>query len=257
MFGLQNMKTNAGIACGKVFSILGSRLVIPPTCAGCGILIAEQQALCASCWKRLHFISAPFCRKYAVPFSYATAEDALSPEAYRYPPPWAQARAALQFKDLGVDLVHGLKYGDRHDYARLMARLMASSGADLIASADHICPVPLHWRRLVSRRYNQSALLARQIARAGRKPFSPHLLTRRKPTRTQVGLTREARERNLQGAFAAAASGKKQMRDRNILLVDDVMTSGATLAAASRALLKAGAKEVNVLVFARVTDVLE
>jgi ComF family protein len=234
-----------------------TRLLVPSTCAGCSVLTAESQALCPACWKKLHFISRPFCEKYAVPFSYEKGADALSPEAYRFPPPWEKARAVALFSDLAADLVHGLKYNDRHDFAPLMARLMARAGKDLIEQADCIIPVPLHWSRFLRRRYNQAALLARAIAKENRKRFMPRLLKRRRPTPTQVGLSREARLRNLQGAFRTKEGARSKIEERSILLVDDVMTSGATLAAATRALLKGGAREVNVLVFARVTEVLD
>ena len=234
-----------------------ARLIVPPTCAGCGILNQQPQALCPACWKKLHFIARPFCEKYAVPFAFEKGADALSPEAYRFPPPWQGARAVAQFKDLAADLVHGLKYKDRHDYAPLMARLMSRAGIELIEKADCICPVPLHWRRQLARHYNQAALLAAAVAKENGKDFAPSLLRRRKPTNSQVGLSREARERNLRGAFVASKTAALHIKNRNLLLIDDVMTSGATLSAAARTLLKAGAKEVNVLVFARVTEVLE
>jgi ComF family protein len=234
-----------------------TRFLVPPTCASCSVLTAEAQALCPACWKKLHFISRPFCEKYAVPFSYDKAVDALSPEAYRYPPPWQKARAVALFKDLAPDLVHGLKYKDRHDFAPLMGRLMIRAGQDVIDEADCIAPVPLHWSRFLKRRYNQAALLAKAVAKESGKTIMPRLLRRRKPTHTQVGLSREARERNLQGAFLINEKIRPFIKDRTVLLVDDVMTSGATLGAASRALLRGGAKAVNVLVFARVTEVLD
>ena len=234
-----------------------SRLLVPPTCAGCGIMAAEPQALCPTCWKKLHFISRPFCEKYAVPFSYDASPDALSPEAHRFPPPWNKARAVALFQDLAPDLVHGLKYKDRHDFAALMARLMTRAGKDIIENADIVVPVPLHWRRYIRRRYNQAALLGKFIAKENRKPFAPRLLLRRKPTPTQVGLKREARIRNLQSAFIAKPFMHPYIENRTILLVDDVMTSGSTLASATKVLLKNGAKEVNVLVFARVTEIID
>ncbi|MES2906339.1 MAG: ComF family protein [Pseudomonadota bacterium] len=233
---------------------MASRLFVPPTCSGCGQRVAAA-ALCPACWKKLHFISKPFCHKYAVPFAYEAAPDTLSPEALRFPPPWNEARAAVLFKDLAADLVHGLKYGDRHDYAPLMAQMMLRAGGDLVGKADYICPVPLHWRRMIRRHYNQAGLLAKRIARSEKKAVAPRFLVRRKATATQVGLSREGRARNLQNAFMVRE--KNSLQGSNILLVDDVMTSGATLSAATRALLKAGAVEVNVLVFARVTDVIE
>lgn len=191
-----------------------------------------------------------------MPFSYESAPGILSPEAYRFPPPWHEARAAVRFEDLGPDLVHGLKYADRHDYAPLMGRLMAQAGQDLLDRADIILPVPMHWRRLLKRRYNQAALLARVVAAYGKKEYQSRLLIRARHTPTQVGLSRDARMRNLRSAFQITDRKKQFVKTRNILLVDDVMTSGATLAAATHALTKAGAGEVNVLIFARVTEIL-
>ncbi len=233
------------------------RLFLPPNCAGCNVLLAESHALCPVCWKRLHFISRPFCEKYAVPFSYEKAADALSPEAYRFPPPWSQARAVALFEELAADLVHGLKYKDRHDYAPLMARLMSRAAPELIEQADLVCPVPLHWGRFIRRRCNQSALLAKAVAKQNGKNFLAGALKRHKSTRSQVGLSREARARNLAGVFSVKTARVPVLRDRSVLLIDDVMTSGATLGAATKALLKAGAREVNVLVFARVTNIIE
>ncbi len=229
------------------------RLAVPPTCAGCGVIV-QTNALCAACWPQLHLISKPFCEKYAVPFSHGV-EGQVSPEALAHPPPWCRARAAVLYGDLAAKLVQGLKYSDRQDFAPLMAQMMAQAGRDIIEHADMIVPVPLHWKRHLKRRYNQSALLARLIARSTRLPFAPRALQRARATPTQVGQSRRARLRNVQGAFAV--QGKNGVAGKNIVLVDDVMTSGSTLFAATQALQKAGAAQVNVLVFARVSTIIE
>ena len=227
--------------------------LVPPTCVGCGVLL-QDNALCAQCWPQLHLISKPFCAKYAVPFSHGT-DDQLSPEAVAHPPPWQQARAAVLYGDLAAKLVQGLKYSDRQDFAPLMAKMMAQAGRDVIMGADIIIPVPLHWKRHFKRRYNQSAVLARLIARQAGQPFVAHALQRRRGTLTQVGQSRAARLRNVQGAFAVKNESK--IRGKSIVLIDDVMTSGSTLFAATHALQKAGAATVNVLVFARVSSIIE
>ena len=150
------------------------------------------------------------------------------------------------------DLVHRLKYGDRLDLARAMARMMASAGQDLLGEADLVVPVPLHVLRLWHRRFNQAAILARAIAKNGGKPCDLHALARVKATRPQVGLTRRQRAENLQGAFRVKEAAKPRLQGRRVLLVDDVSTTGATGNAASRALLRGGAKSVDLLTFATV-----
>lgn len=150
------------------------------------------------------------------------------------------------------ELVHRLKYGDRTELALTLGRMMAQAGRELLAEADLIVPVPLHRARLWSRRFNQAAALAAVIARQSRLPAAPTALARVKRTRQQVGLTRAQRAQNLQGAFRVPEAMRPQIEGRRILLVDDVLTTGSTANAAARALLRAGAREIDVLTFARV-----
>jgi ComF family protein len=173
-------------------------------------------------------------------------------------PPWpirlfSPARAVVRFEEGPARLlVHRLKYGDRGELAAPMGRWMARAGAELLDEADVLIPVPLHRLRLAHRRFNQSAALARTIAQNSGVPLRCDLLTRPKPTPPQVGLTRRLRAKNMQGAFAVAEAKRIEIAGCRVVLVDDVMTSGATLNAASRVLLRAGAKQVDALVFARV-----
>jgi ComF family protein len=167
------------------------------------------------------------------------------------PPVFARARAVARFEDGPArTLAHRLKYSDRGELAPPIARWMARAGADLLADADLLAPVPLHPLRLWRRRFNQAALLAREISRQTGKPCDLGALLRVKATQSQVGLSRAQRAENVQGAFRVAEGAA--VRARKIVLVDDVLTSGATVNAASRALLRAGATRVDVLVFARV-----
>ena len=173
-------------------------------------------------------------------------------EGMANPPVYGRARAVARYDDIARTLVHSLKYGDRLDLAPTLGRLMAAAGKVLIEEADALVPVPLHWSRLWGRRFNQSAALAKSIAAESGLPIWHDVLKRVKPTAQQVGLSRDERARNVQGTFRVPAEARAQVGGRRLVLVDDVLTSGATVDACTRALLRAGAVNVDVLVFARV-----
>ena len=179
----------------------------------------------------------------------------MSPRAIAEPPVFGRARAVALYDSVARRLVHRLKYEDRLDLAGVMARMMAASGRTLIAEAECLVPVPLHRGRLWRRRFNQSALLARAIADATGRPCVATALVRVRATRSQVGLSRAARAENLSGAFRVASAEQHRVRGRRVLLVDDVMTTGATGNAAARALLRGGATSVDLLTFALVGDI--
>lgn len=228
------------------------RLLFPPVCAGCQSAVGRAGAVCAECWTGLDFIERPFCEVLGLPFSFDLGRGFLSAEAIAEPPPFARLRAAVLYKDLAARLVASLKYGDRSDLAPLMAAWMARAGAELLEGADVAVPVPLHVGRLWRRRFNQSAELARHIARGARLPYAPLALARVKPTLSQVGLGRKERRDNVRGAFKVPADRRREIEGRRVLLVDDVFTTGATVSSATRALKRAGAADVDVLTFARV-----
>jgi ComF family protein len=235
-------------------AILGAAadLALPPQCLACDRPVGSHGSLCPVCWSRLRPIEKPYCARLGTPFAHALGEGALSAEAIADPPPFDRCRAVAIFDDVARRLVHGLKYRDRLELAAWMARWMARAGSEIVAEADVVVPVPLHRRRLWRRRANQSALLASTIAQSAGKPFAPAALARIRPTRQQVGLTPGQRDRNVRGAFRVAADEAMAVAGRRVLLVDDVYTTGATVKAATRALLRAGAAGVDVLVFARV-----
>ncbi len=233
----------------------GSRLVdlaLPPQCLACHAPVAEMGSLCPACWARLKLIERPYCERLGIPFAYDLGPGALSAEAIADPPPFDRARAAAVYDDVARRLVHGLKYRDRLELARWMAGWMARAGGDILDKADIIVPVPLHRRRLWWRRYNQSALLAHGLAVKAGKPVTYDAFIRVRATAQQVGLSAEERDRNVRGAFRMTAEGKRAIAGRRVLLVDDVYTTGATVKASTRALLRAGAVGVDILVFARV-----
>lgn len=239
-------------AAGRAGAQTALAIVYPPTCIGCGAATGDPHALCARCWSGIRFIERPYCERLGTPFAVDLGTALVSPAAIADPPVYGRARAVARFDDTARTLVHRLKYSDRLDLARALGAMMARSGAELAGGADVLVPVPLHPVRLWTRRFNQANALARVIGRTLERPCDPGLLARVKRTRPQVGLTRPQRGENLQGAFRVPDGARHRLAGRRVLLVDDVITTGATANAASRALLRGGAAAVDVLSFARV-----
>jgi ComF family protein len=227
-------------------------IALPPLCPSCREPLGGGVGLCAQCWAKLSFIEPPYCARLGIPFVYDPGPGLLSMEAIANPPAYDRARAAVRYDDVAKTLVHAYKYSDRLDLAPLMGRWMARAGRELFAEADGLIPVPLHWKRLWARRFNQSATLAAEIGKIAALPVVNGALLRARPTPQQVGLSRSQRADNVQGAFRIAGEDKAAIRNRRLILIDDVLTSGATVDACTRALLRAGAAHVDVLVFARV-----
>ncbi|AWC22433.1 DNA utilization protein GntX [Aminobacter sp. MSH1] len=186
------------------------------------------------------------------PFAHDFGAGFLSAEAIANPPPFARARAAVAYSGVARRMVQGLKFHDRTDLAPWMARWMLRAGTELVADAEVVVPVPLHWRRFFWRQFNQSAELARTIASLSSLPFAPTSVRRVKRTRQQIGLGQREREDNVRAAFVVPPEAEIEIRGRRVLLVDDVYTTGATVSAVTRALKKGGARGVDVLTFARV-----
>jgi ComF family protein len=224
---------------------------LPQLCAACREPV-DGIGLCAGCWSKLSFIAPPYCERLGIPFTYDPGPGVLSMQAIADPPAYRRARAAVRYDEVARTLVHAFKYGDRLDLAPTMGRWMANAGTELLRETDAIVPVPLHWRRQWMRRFNQSALLAEVVSRASGVPATHLALKRIKATPQQVGLSQSARALNMQGAFRVPEAGKGEVAGRRLLLVDDVLTSGATMDACARALLRAGAAQVDALTFARV-----
>ena len=228
-------------------------IALPTLCVSCRDPV-DGEGVCANCWAKLSFIAPPFCPRLGIPFVYDPGPDMLSMEAIANPPAYTRARAAVRYDDVARTLVHALKYQDRTDLAPAMGRWMARAGQELLDNADVLVPVPLHWRRGWSRRYNQSGALARIIERESGVKVAAEALRRIRPTEQQIGLSRPQRASNVQGAFKVAPDRQHLISDRRVVLIDDVLTSGATVDACARALLRAKAAAVDVLVFARVVD---
>ena len=228
--------------------------ILPPTCLACRKPSGATGGLCAKCWQGAGFIERPYCERLGTPFPFDSGASLISPAAFAEPPAYDRARAAMRFGDVARDLVHLLKYGDRLDLIKPFGNWMTRSGAELLAEADALIPVPLHWTRLFQRRFNQSAELARAISRQTKVPVIDDALIRVRATPPQVGLARDERAKNVHGAFSVEAGAKPKLRKLRIVLIDDVLTTGATANACARMLRRAGASHIDVLTLARVVD---
>lgn len=226
----------------------------PSLCLACHRRTAAHDALCAGCWQQVAFITPPLCHRLGLPLPFGSDGPQISAAAAADPPPYDRARAAAVFGGVVRELIHGFKYGDRHEGRRLLARWMKGAGQELLADADLIVPVPLTRWRLARRQFNQAALLAREVSHSSGVAFDPFLLARIKSTPTQVGSSAAQRTANVAGAFAVPAAARDRIRGRKVVVVDDVITTGATVGACARALRAAGAARIDVLAAAMVTD---
>ncbi len=231
-------------------------VLLPPHCLTCDALVELQGTLCGTCFRGLHRVTAPLCARCGVPFRHAgqAGQGGLCPACLGSAPAYRVARAALRYDAASRLLVLPFKHADRPELAGPLAVQMARAGAALLDRCDVLAPVPLHWRRLFARRYNQAALLAKCLAVLAHRPMIPDLLRRHRHTPPLGDLGAAERAVLLQGVFSVRRGAVPRIAGRRVLLIDDVMTSGATVDACARALLAAGAASVDVLAAARVPD---
>ncbi len=225
----------------------------PPLCLSCRAQVATPDAFCLACWEAIEFLEGPMCDCCGVTFEFATEPGALCASCLAKPPAFDRARAVLRYDDTSKAPILALKHADRLHLVPAFVRWLGRSGHSLLEDADLIVPVPLHRLRLWTRRYNQSAELVRGLSRLTGKPAKFLALVRRRATPSQGAMpSAKARRRNMTGAFVVPAGHKTAIAGRNILLVDDVLTTGATVEACARALKRAGATKGSVLALARV-----
>lgn len=230
---------------------LALNLFFPPRCGACASAVEQAHTLCEGCFASLHIITQPACALCGFPFEYEVGENALCGACLEKTPPYAKGWAALRYDEAARSLVAKLKYADKTHLAPYLGRLMAAQGQEVLEGADVLVPVPLHWRRMLTRRYNQSLLLARETSKASGIPLLPDALKRTRHTPPQASLSRKERLDNVRGAFTATRKGVAAMAGKTVVLVDDVMTTGATIYACCKTIRRAGAKEVRVLTLAR------
>ena len=228
-------------------------VIYPPHCLTCDARVTSDFGLCGTCWRDTPFISGLVCKKCGIPLpGEDDGHEVLCDDCLLVARPWSDGRAAMLYQDNGRKLVLALKHGDRQDLARPAAAWMHRAAGAMLQPGMLVAPIPLHWLRLFKRRYNQAALLSAGIARLAKLDHCPDLLQRRRNTGTQDGRNRDGRFANMSDALTVHPRRAARIDGRHIVLVDDVMTSGATLAAAAEACLAAGATGISVLVMARV-----
>ncbi|MSP43079.1 MAG: ComF family protein [Alphaproteobacteria bacterium] len=228
--------------------------LLPPRCLATGEVVDRQGQLSASAWRDINFISSPMCARCGLPFAFGMEEDAEQEcgACLADMPDYDRARAVFQYDDASRSMILAFKHGDRMEGAPAFAAWMARAGADLVADADLIVPVPLHRKRLFRRRYNQLAVLALYLARLTAKPAMVDALARTRHTPPMGGLNRRERLHNMAGAIAVRDARWANVAGSNILLIDDVLTTGATASACARGLRGAGAARIDILTLARV-----
>lgn len=226
-------------------------LLFPPQCLNCDARVPTHGTLCQPCWQQIQFISDPMCDCCGLPFDYDIGSQALCAGCMQTRPPYAHARAAFRYDEHSRKLVTRLKYSDQTQLAKTYSTWLAKAGADLIAHSDIIIPVPLHYWRFVKRRFNQSALLAHALSKKTGVKNITNALKRTRHTAPQTGLTKAQRKDNVKGAFMVNPRYAGSIKGKNILLIDDVLTTGSTIEQCSKILLKAGAMQINVLTLAR------
>ncbi|MCF6326981.1 MAG: ComF family protein [Devosiaceae bacterium] len=236
-------------------------LIYPPVCMHCSGVTGAADVLCAKCWMKMRPITHPLCPVLGLPFEYFLGKGAISAEAIANPPIFDRARSALVHNEVARTLISRLKFGDREEMATFCARMMVFAGSELFGdNADPLVkkdrpvlvPVPLHPGRQWQRRYNQSTLLARAIARQAGLKIEPLLVRRVKPTRPQIGLSARQREKNVNGAFAVVPQLLEKLQGKRVVIVDDVITTGSTVNAISAELKKNGVERIDVISFSRV-----
>lgn len=213
--------------------------------------MSDNGTVCADCWGQLEFISQPCCAHCGYPFEFETQGASLCGVCIQTPPPYAKARTVLRYSPFSRSLITKLKYADQTQLALTYGKWLATHGHEVVADSDVIIPVPLHYRRFIQRRYNQSALLASALAKQCQLPMLPDGLKRIRHTQQQTRLTRSQRLQNVKNAFRFHTRHGQHLSGKRVLLIDDVMTTAATIHACCAALEKAGVKHVNVLTLAR------
>ena len=229
------------------------KIFLPPRCIKCGVVLSDDDGLCPQCFNELNFITAPYCYKCGYPFEEAVSSKKLicANCAKKHKTPFRLNRSALYYDDISKDLILALKFMDKTENAKTLAKWLCMAGYDIWKEeVDILVPVPLHYKRLIKRRYNQSALLAKELSKLTGIKVDYTSLIKHKATKPQVQFSGHERVKNVRGAFSV--KHPENIKGQRVVLIDDVMTTGSTLKECALALKKAGAKSVDTLTIARV-----
>ena len=224
--------------------------ILPPVCPMCNNPVDEPHMLCADCFKQLNFITKPYCQKCGHPFEFDIKGDMICASCLKQMPIYNRARSVFVYDEGSKKLILPFKHADRTDLTHIISQFLLKDYRDLISEADAIVPVPLHITRLFLRHYNQSALLANRLAHMTHRCYLPNVLKRVRATPSQGHLSAKQRQKNIQNAFRV--SKPNLIQGQKILLIDDVMTTGATVSECTKILLKSGAERVDILTVCRV-----
>lgn len=226
--------------------------ILPPRCIVSGQMVERQGMLSPDIWAKLDFIVEPFCAHCGFPFDFEVEKEALCASCLADSPPYTSARSALKYAEVSREIILGFKHADKTHAVLAFVPWLKRAGMEMLKDADILVPVPLHFWRLLSRRYNQAGLMAYALSKETGAVVIPDLLIRTRATPSQGHLNARQRLRNVKRAFALKKSYASVVKDKKIVLIDDVYTTGATVKECAKVLLKAGAKEVHILTLARV-----
>ncbi len=234
--------------------VRGVDIILPPRCPVSGDIVDAQGMIASGVWADIDFISDPICPCCGIPVGFGVDEDGKCMACFDNPPIYSSARSALKYNDASRNLILGFKHGDKTHIVSSFVPWLMRTGVDIINEADYLIPVPLHHKRLISRRYNQAALIAGELSNSTNVPHLPMAMKRVRSTPSQGCLSQDDRRKNVSQAFDVAEKHKSDLGGKVIILVDDVYTTGATVNECARILLKYGAKKVHVLTLARVVN---
>lgn len=227
--------------------------ILPPLCLRCRVAVAEPQSVCGACWSSVRFLTAPWCAQCGIPFPHALGSAVRCGSCLARERPFLRLRSAIAYDDGSRELILGFKHADRLEISPLFVRWMQVVARPEVEGADVVVPVPLHWRRLLMRKYNQAGLLAHGIVRGTGVPVRPELLVRHRATESQGAMvSARARLKNVASVFRVPRKALGEVEGRRVVIVDDVLTTGATVSACAKALKRAGASSVSVVTLARV-----
>lgn len=229
--------------------------ILPVRCIACSQVVWDQAGVCAACWSTLTFVEMPFCQVCGHPFEHHIEDVGICAGCLSTPPPYTLARACFIYNEASRSMILRFKHSDEtflaHYFAMWLNRLIRTNGLQ----ADMVIPVPLHWKRLFTRKYNQAALIASCVANNLKIPFDPFILTRPSSTQSQGHLSRNQRKLNVKGAFNVPEHLRHKLLNKRVILIDDVLTTGATINECSKILKKAGVWEIYVLTVGRVVNI--